>query len=224
MEYPYKIGTLLYIREAYETDDQLIYKARIADMTPDYISIELPISEHGGKPGIFPEGAELNVWYFSKKGIKTTFKCTMLTRKRGHINFTLITHPHDNEIKASQRREFLRVSANEEIAIHPVNQQIKPFITHTADLSGGGLAFIHRSNTILRPGMEVKWWLNLPITNGQILHPTGMGTILRVIEPNEKGLPYRYPLQFTSIDEQSQQMIIKYCFSKQIQYREKLKE
>jgi c-di-GMP-binding flagellar brake protein YcgR len=221
--YPYKIGDTLFLQQRVSTEDEpLTYKARLADLSEQYISIEMPLSEKTGKTGFFPEGCEIEVWYYTQDGSKYFFPSSVLGRRKERIPLTILTHPVTEDIKRTQRREFLRVPCYEEVAIHPSRTgQFAPFLAKAIDLSGGGLAFVLSKKPGFPEGSEVKWWLSLPLKSGSILHPSGVGKIVRVIEPDEIGMPYRFPLEFSDILETDRQKIIKYCFERQLEINKK---
>jgi c-di-GMP-binding flagellar brake protein YcgR len=223
MGYPYKIGDTIYLQQRVNSDDEpLTYKARVADLSEQYISIEMPLSEKTGKIGFFPEGCEIEAWYYTQDGSKYYFPCSVLGRRKERIPLTLLTHPVKGEITRTQRREFLRVPCYEEVAIHPIiTGKFAPFLAKAIDLSGGGLAFILPKKLGFPEGSEVRWWLSLPLKSGSILHPSGVGKIVRIIEPDEKGQPYRFPLEFTDVLETDRQKIIKYCFERQLEIKKK---
>jgi c-di-GMP-binding flagellar brake protein YcgR len=220
---PYTIGDTLFLQQRVSIEDEpLTYKARVADLSEQYISIEMPLGEKTGKIGFFPEGCEIEVWFYTQDGSKYFFPSSVLGRRKERIPLTLLTHPIKEDINRTQRREFLRVPCYEEVAIHPLRAgNFAPFLAKAIDLSGGGLAFVLPKLPGFPEGSEVRWWLSLPLKSGSILHPSGVGKIVRIIEPAEKGLPYRFPLEFSDILETDRQKIIKYCFERQLEIKKK---
>jgi c-di-GMP-binding flagellar brake protein YcgR len=221
--FPYKIGETLFLQQKVSTEDENItYKARVADLSDQYISIEMPLGEKTGKIGFFPEGCEVEVWFYAQDGSRYFFLSSVLGRRKERIPLTLLTHPVEEDIERTQRREFLRVPCYEEVAIHPLTKgEFTPFLAKTIDLSGGGLAFVLPRKPEFPEGSQMKWWLSLPLKSGPILHPSGLGKIVRIIEPAEKGMPYRFPLEFTDVMETERQKIIKYCFERQLEIKKK---
>jgi len=221
MKHPYKIKELLYLQQRLvNQEDTPIYKARIADLSDEFISIEIPMVEGTGKYGFFLEGSELDAWFYTENGSKYQFVTTVLGRKKVDIPVTLLTHPHPDSIVRTQRREFIRVPCYEEMAIHPLKQQeFSPFLARLLDVSGGGLAFQTLDKPEIKEGTEFNWWLNLPLKSGGILHPSGKGKLIRIIEPAEKGQSYKCSVQFKELIESERQKIMRFCFERQLGMR-----
>jgi c-di-GMP-binding flagellar brake protein YcgR len=219
----YNIGETLFLQQRVTTENEPVtYKARVLDLSEQYISIEMPLAEKTGKIGFFPEGCEIEAWFYGKDGSKIFFLCSVLGRRKERIPLTLLTHPVADDIIRTQRREFLRVPCYDEVAIHPVTKgEFTPFLAKTIDLSGGGLAFVLPQKPELNAGSQIKWWLSLPLKTGTFLHPSGHGEIVRVIEPSEKGLSYKCPMEFSEVVETERQKVIKYCFERQLEIRKK---
>lgn len=223
LKIPFKIGDTLYlVQEANNTNNQLIYKARIADLNEDVISIEMPLSEETGRIGFFTEGREIGCWLYTINGSKYSFVCLALGRKKERIPLMKISHPLPNTVQKEQRREFLRVPCYEEGAFYPLQPgEFNPFVAKIVDLSGGGLAFISMEKPTISPGTEVKWWLSLVLKSGPILHPSGTAKLIRILDPAEKGLPYKCPIEFTNLAEFERQKIIRFCFERQLDIKKK---
>jgi c-di-GMP-binding flagellar brake protein YcgR len=218
----YKIGDTLFLQQRVTTENEPVtYEARVSDLSEQYISIEMPLAEKTGDIGFFPEGCEIEVWFYAQDGSKYFFRCSVLGRRKERIPLTLLTHPVTDEIIRTQRREFLRVPCYEEVAIHPISKgEFAPFIAKAIDLSGGGLAFELKRPPQIPEECHIKWWLSLSV-KGSILHPRGFGKIVRIIEPDEKGKFYKFPVEFTDVLESDQQEIIRYCFERQLEIRKK---
>lgn len=219
--FDYKVGDMLYL-QLDESDDAkpITYKARIADMTNENLIIEMPISEESGRMGIFPSSSALFAWFYVDGGAKLTFETKVLGRKKENIPLVILAHPDPQQIRKTQRRNFLRVACKLEIAIHPEEDgEFEPFVTKTMDLSGGGLSFQSQDGS-LKEKTKVKWWLSIPIKNEGIVHPHGLGTIIRRINP-ENTKTYIYPLSFDEVTEVDRQKIMRYCFLRQLELRQK---
>lgn len=223
LKIPFKIGDTLYlVQEANNTNDQITFKSRIADFNDNSISIELPLSEETGRTGYFKEGIEIGCWLYTIDGSKYLFVCLSLGITRERIPLMKISHPLPDTVQKEQRREFLRVPCYEEGAFYPLQPgEFNPFVAKIVDLSGGGLAFISMDEPTISPGTEVKWWLSLVLNSGPILHPSGTATLIRVLEPEKMGLPYKCPIEFTNLAENERQKIIRFCFERQLEIKKK---
>lgn len=223
MNIPLKIGEFIYMQQKLlQHNEPIIYKARIADLSEHSITIEMPLAENG-KYGFFLEGSELIAWYDANDGSRYDFECSVLGRKKETVPLTLLSVPEIDSIQRTQRRNFIRVPCYEEIAIHPLNNGLKftSFLAKVVDISGGGIAFSLLEKTKLEEGTEFKWWLSLNLKSGPVLHPTGTGRLVRIIEPSEKGLPYKYSVQFGNLLEPDRQKIMRFCFERQLEIKRK---
>ena len=100
-----------------------------------------------------------------------------------------------------QRRQYLRVELNTKIILE--SQDSGVVVTHTFDISGGGVRFY--SEKPFRPHENVKVMLYLPFQ---------MNSVKAGGEIIENGhLPENeYVLVFTSIEERERDRVIKQCF------------
>ena len=224
MSKPYHVGDMIFIQQKQSNGEVSIFKSRISDLTEDIILIEIPLNQSTNKYGFFMEGSEIDVYIDADDGSRYQFSCQVLGRKKeGEMVFTLLTHPQLNTITRTQRREFIRVPCYEEMAIHPVNNHLfHPFLAKVTDVSGGGLAFslLNKAPSV-KEGSIIKWYLSLPLQNGKIIHPSGIGKVMRIIEPKEKGLPYKYSVQFLEVAENERQKIMRFCFERQLNIHKK---
>ncbi|GAA0369554.1 flagellar brake protein [Bacillus horti] len=223
MQIPLKIGDLLYITQATPEDQtQMRYKSRIADISTTAISIELPMSEQGGRFGFFPQGSTIEVSYPSTDGAQFVFHCTILGRRIEQIPLVNITLPDPETIVRIQRRNYLRVPCHLDLAVHAAEEgEFPPLVALATNLSGGGLQFESKHKPELPLHTQIDWWLSLPLQSGEILHPKGRGEIVRVINPNTSGLLHQYSVHFTAILERDREWIIKYCYERQLEMKKK---
>lgn len=137
-----KINQVLHINQlsTNEEESRKEYKSRIADLTEFYIAMEVPLDEETGKLKRLQPGEELSVYYTSEAGVKNCFNTSVIGIKDDVIRQVLIQKPAPESITKIQRRSFLRVQSQLEIAVQ-YGSHIH-FVSLTEDVGGGGLSFV----------------------------------------------------------------------------------
>ncbi|UUZ94400.1 flagellar brake protein [Paenibacillus sp. P25] len=110
------------------------YKSRISEITGSAISMEVPINEKTGRLKRLYPGDELSVYFISEGGVKNYFNSSVLGFTNDTIRLVLIKKPDPEAITKVQRRNFLRVPAELEIAAK-FSDQLQ-FVSITDDVSG----------------------------------------------------------------------------------------
>ncbi|WP_141501031.1 flagellar brake protein [Paenibacillus luteus] len=198
-----------------EAEATIEYKSRIADEQDDGLLIEIPISEKTGRYKRLFLGDELSVFFVSEDGIKNYFDSHVIGFKEDGVKLIKIRRPEPDRITKVQRRSFLRVPAELEIAVKMTNQV--RFVCETDDVGGGGISFIAEGKWPLEPEMLLECWLLVPFKNGTIEHAFFRGEIVRVVEL-ESGRKQAM-IKYESINDSERQKVIRYCFEKQLEYR-----
>ena len=214
--YP-KINDYLYIQIASSDTEEaeIEYKSRIAETEEQSYLIEIPIQEKGGKLKKLHMGDELSVYFVSEGGIKNYFYTHVLGFKEDVIRMIRINKPAEESIFKVQRRSFLRVNAELELAAKSENGT--RFLVRTDDVGGGGTSFLADSNIKLEVGNKLICWLLIPYRNGSTEHVYFEGEVVR-IKPLESGKNL-VMLKFASISDGERQKIIRYCFERQFDFR-----
>lgn len=146
------------------------------------------------------EGEEIAVKIFTPTGIKT-YEAIVLNSPLEH-DFVIEYIEQPENI---QRREYLRVFMNLKVVIEGKGYN-NNIVTHTLDVSGGGLRFHHKGE--FEPNEPVKITLLMP--NDRAVQ--AMGTVVQ-----NNNLPKdEHVLFFTEISERERDRIIKKCFETQV--------
>lgn len=192
-----------------------MYKSRLSDIDEDSFLIETPMNETNGKLKKLNFGDELSVEYITEGGIKNYFNTYVLGFKEDVIRMVRIHKPHLDDISKIQRRTYFRVNANLEVAIKKENNM--RFITHTEDVSGGGISFFSEAKYSLKEGDKLSCWLLIPYKNGSVEHVPFIAEIVRVKNSDQNRNIAM--LKFTDIYHSERQKLIRYCFERQIEFR-----
>ncbi len=203
--------------------EQAIYKARVADISGNNISVEIPIDVNTGYMKIITTGTIINVRYSSNDLGQFSFKTKVIGMKREQVPLLLIEIPKD--FKRVQRRDYLRVIVSVETSFKLKNDMVDDWlIARTNDISGGGIQIILPDIIKLVKGQEIEGWLVLPFNNGNIEHIKYEGKVIRIKPPNEKVNAKWASIAFIDIIEKKREKIIRFCYEKQMEIGKKTKK
>ncbi|WP_176444731.1 flagellar brake protein [Paenibacillus herberti] len=212
-----RINDTLYIQVASSDDEeaQVVYKSRVADEDENSLFLEIPIHEPSGKLKKLYLGDELSIHLISKEGVKHYFNSHVIGHRDDIVRLVRIRKVDPGSMTRIQRRSFLRVPAELELAISLRGQQ--RFIGMTDDVGGGGISFLCEGSRPVEAGKELDCWLLVPFKNGVVEHAFFKGEVIRVkvLESGRK----QAMIKFTTISEADRQKIIRCCFEKQLEYR-----
>lgn len=212
-----KVNDTLFIQVASSDDAeaQAVYKSRVADEDADSLFIEIPIHEPSGKLKKLYLGDELSIHLINQEGVKHYFNSHVIGYRDDILRLVRIRKPEPGTMTRIQRRSFLRVPAELELAVSIRGQH--RFIGLTDDVGGGGISFLCDGSKPVDSGVELECWLLIPFRNGVVEHAFFKGEVIRV-EKLESGRKQAM-LKFTTISEPDRQKIIRCCFEKQLEFR-----
>lgn len=217
-----RIGQTLRLSLTTSTSDYQIqtFKSRVADLQEEIASIELPISENTGRTGMFELGTECNVWYIGEDGSSYEFRSMVIGRRNNIIPLLLIKLVSKDKIKRTQRRNYLRINTNVEIAVK-LNDGVRNyhFLARTVDLSGGGLSFTCDDSYRLRELDKINVWISLPSKTATVSHAYGILEVVRCKIPQELGKEQQIFTKFLHINESDQAKVVRACYERQLELR-----
>ncbi|MNJ30514.1 Flagellar protein YcgR [compost metagenome] len=211
------VNDLLYIQVA-SADGKDIdkeYKSRIADTEEDTLLIEVPIESGSGRIKRLYMGDELSVYFLTEQGVKNYFNTYVLGFADDIVQLVRIRRPELETITKVQRRHFLRVVAKLDIAVKLKDDT--RFVSLTEDVGGGGVSFLADSKYKLSEGEQLYCWLLLSYKNGSIDHVPFEAEIVRT-KKLETGRTMAM-LKFVSISDMERQKLIRYCFERQFDFK-----
>ncbi|MFM9326976.1 flagellar brake protein [Paenibacillus mesotrionivorans] len=212
-----KINQVLHIQINSIDEDESMqeYKSRISDITADYMEIEVPMNERTGRLKRLFQGDELSVYFLTEGGMKNFFMSTVLGIRDNEFRTVLIRKPAEESITKVQRRSFLRVPAELDIAAS-LGEQVR-FTGVTDDVGGGGASFICEGNIPVKIGDALSCWLLLISRNAKPEHIPFKGEVVRT-KALESGRQ-QVMMQFSEISDKDRQKIIRFCFERQLEIR-----
>lgn len=212
-----KIGNTVYIEVSNDpsTNEKTTYRSKLMDSIDGYFVVDTPVHKETGKSGIFMLGTEVDVWFVGADDAVYSFSSEITHRQRGKINRFYLKNPGKDHYTRIQRRNYLRIDAAVDVAVHSKTESFDPFVTTTIDIGGGGIYIVLPEQIELKKEEMVDVWLVLHLQDGVIHYVKTRSKVVRV-ENKEKGFPNRCSMQFIHIDENDRQKIISYCFQQQI--------
>ncbi|WP_138753475.1 flagellar brake protein [Paenibacillus sinopodophylli] len=212
-----KLNQMLHFQIASSDEEEasIEYKSRIADEQEDGFLIEIPISEKTGRYKRLFLGDELSVFFVTEDGIKNYFDSHVLGFVEDGVKLIKIRKPELDRITKVQRRSFLRVPAELEIAVK--TQSNLRFVCETDDVGGGGISFICDGKWQLASEQVLECWILVPFKNGSLEHAFFKGEVVRVVEL-ESGRKQAM-IKYVSINDSERQKVIRFCFEKQLEFR-----
>lgn len=212
-----KINQILYMQlnSIDEEEAKQEYKSRISDIADTYMTIEVPMNEKSGRLKRLFVGDELSAYFLTEGGMKNYFTTTVLGFREDVVRVVLVRKPDPEAITKIQRRSFLRVPAELEIAVK-LTEQVQ-FVAMTDDVGGGGISLLCEGHLPVMKQDTLSCWLLLPFRNGKVEHVPFKGEVVRV-KPLESG-KQQVMMRFSDISDKERQKVIRYCFERQLEIR-----
>ncbi|MDB5053792.1 MAG: glycosyl transferase [Bacilli bacterium] len=192
-------------------------KSRISDVLEEHILMEIPMRVKSGKIKRLYAGDELSAYYVTEGGVKNYFITSVLGFREDVVKLVVIKKPELEAITKVQRRNFLRVPAELEIAVK-VSEHIQ-FMGLTDDVGGGGISFLCEKHMPIQVNNMASCWLLVPFKNGKVDHVPFKAEMVRVKPTEDDSLLVM--LRFIEISDRDRQKIIRYCFERQLDFRKK---
>jgi c-di-GMP-binding flagellar brake protein YcgR len=187
-------------------------RTRVADLDDESIWLEIPLDEKTRRYYRPQVGERFRMFYFTKEGVKHLFETSVTAVKKDAVTIFSVRKPLPEAVKREQRRSFLRVEAQLELAVR-MGDKVR-FTALTDDVGGGGLSFRTDRKWPMVPGAALSCWLLLNYRNGNLAHAKFDGEIVRVmpVEPDK----HLVMMRFQDIQDSEQQKIIRFCFERQL--------
>ncbi|MGR3764854.1 flagellar brake protein [Rossellomorea sp. NS-SX7] len=209
-----KAGITLQL-EPIHNDTPEIYRCRVVEAGNNGIYIDYPIHTKTGKTVFLINGTQLKASFIHNEQTVLMFETEVLSRKIAKIPMIHIHYPGEEELVKIQRRQFVRVDANADISLYSDNQY-HPTITE--DISAGGCAVLLNDGMNIKRGARIAMIIVLTMQTGECNYLELSGSIIRVWERNKKKIA---SIQFLNLTETQRQLIMRYCFERQLELRKK---
>lgn len=214
-----EIGDILTL-ELKNSEDTEKFKCRLVDQKEDEFFIDYPISLKTNRVAFLLDGTQIKATFVGHDGSSIyLFESEIKGRIKKNIPMLVLTYPGNENLIKIQRRQFVRIETAVDIAIHPLEYEFAPFTTITDDISAGGASILVPKDTSLKKGMTTPLWMVLNLQNGEYHYMKLQSRIVRIIPFNETR--YRVSLQFIDVGNQERQILLRFCFERQLEIKKK---
>lgn len=214
-----KIGSLIHLELEHRGKVERC-KCRIVEQTHNQVYIDYPINLETNRTVFLVDGTQVKVSFVSQdQNSVYLFDSQVLGRLKENIPMLILDYPGDDRLVKIQRRQYVRVEANTDVAIHPLADEFKPFTTVTEDISAGGAAVRIRHQIHLAPMQPVIVWLILPLQSGEYRYLKVAATVVRTVHLADEST--RVSLQFQDLTPQDVQTLLRFSFDRQLHLKKK---
>ncbi|SDJ67099.1 flagellar brake protein [Sediminibacillus albus] len=214
-----KIGTPLTL-EVEKNKEIERYRCKIVERQGSFLFVDYPVHEATGRTSIFEKGTEFSASFVSSNNAVYRFDTEIKDKKNLKIPTLVLSYPGKDELERVQRREYVRIESAVDISLHDTEEEIQPFTTITHDVSGGGFSIVLPREQKIPKAKQLEAWMVLPMESGENAYISSLTQSIRIFERSE-GRPPLLSMEFVDIAEKDRQVIIRYCFEKQLQARRK---
>ncbi|WMT18966.1 flagellar brake protein [Parageobacillus toebii] len=215
-----KIGDTIMLEPAGGEEEK--YKSKVAEISDGYIHINYPINVETGKNVFLLNGMQFKASFVGPDHCLYLFETEVIGKVRQPVPMVVLSYPGVDKLVRIQRRRYVRVEANTDVAIHPLHQEFMPFTTMTTDISAGGAAIVlpeHKQKQLL-PGMVVEAWFVLAMKSGEYHYLKVKAKIVRIFQAENSDI-YKASLQFLDVSPQDRVRLIRYSFEQQLEIRKR---
>ncbi len=212
-------GNLLTLELKYPEQTER-YKCRLVEKKGNILYIDYPKNVETNKTTFLIDGTQLRVSFIQGKSVYS-FETEILGRIVQGIPMVKLFYPgHENIIKV-QRRKFVRIDTAVDVAVHPLNHEFQPFTTITKDFSAGGaLLTISKHLVTVKPGMNIRSVLVLPMQNGEIHYMNLESKVVRIVK-KENMQQDLFSILFSKVTLQQRQLLLRFTFDRQMALKKK---
>ncbi|ATO28485.1 hypothetical protein RA13_10960 [Bacillus atrophaeus] len=203
----------------YKEENQLkTVKSKAVSVENGELFIAYPVDQHTGRTAFLHNGTEVMVEFVGKDEMPYQFKSSVKGRKKDKIPMICLLLPSQEQIKRIQRRQYLRISAILDVYVQRNSDQ-KTFQTFSYNISAGGIALLLPENLSFMPEEELHLRICLPEEKKTLQVDTD--AIVKRVFYDTKSTKYKMTLEYSNIASDQQQLVLQYCFRRQLENRRK---
>ena len=209
-----KIGTMLILEPTYTTRNEK-FRCKVVELQNNVIFIDYPINTETNKTAFLLDGAQFRVTFTTEKKESYNFYTEVLGRRAGNIPMIMLSCPPSEEFIKIQRREYVRVETPVDVAVEFEGRRYQ-FVGE--DISAGGTAVFLKGPVGFKEGDVLKMMVALPFVNGEMRYVETDAMVVRIFEKDDVKIA---SFNFTDTDDVDQQLIVRFCFERQVLIRKK---
>ncbi|OXS80292.1 hypothetical protein B1B05_02115 [Domibacillus enclensis] len=207
--------------EPYDSvDKKEEYRCKIVDVEEGKVYIDYPVSTETNKTVFLLDGMQLAVNFIDPTAASAVylFQTEVIGRVKKKIPMLVLHDPGIDNYVRVQRRKFVRVPTAIDIAVE-VNG-VPAFSSVTEDISAGGAAVVIPGAVQIEPDTEVTLYGVIPSQHGEPRYIETKADLVRIREDEKSGRRVG-SFQFKELLYADQQMLMRFCFERQLQLRKK---
>jgi len=210
-----KIGQIVSIRKRANDGLQRERKvpSKVVDIFTDIVTLEMPQQEKGRRGPRFEMSEELIIEY-EENEVTYRFKTFILGLNQDKQPVIAVRKPKPSEIVEETNRLFLRVLAEQEIAVTCRNGP--HFVAVTAEIGGDEVTFRTNADEPIEEEMTVSCWLLINYRNGSIDHIPFDGRIAQLKRLDDA---QEVTARIIDIKEPELKKLVRYCYERQLDFR-----
>lgn len=206
------VGTIIVIDKEH-TEDSEKFKSKVVDIGDGFVMIDYPTHIETGRTAFIIDGTVLLVSFIDSLKMSYAFKTEVCGRLNRGIPMLKLTYPGDDQLIKIQRREYVRVETALDVA---VRTEIGFSQLTAADLSAGGIALNIPGTPPFNEDDLLPMTIVLPFANTDIRYVKVGGRVIRIWEKDGRQIA---SIQFEEIEAVDRQYIIRFCFERQLEVR-----
>jgi len=185
-------------------------KCKVVDRQDNVLYVSQPVGMQTNKTCCLRKNTDYRALFQGEDKVIYTFPTKVIGEKMDQLPTILLSCPPRKEIKKIERRRFVRVRTSVDVSVE-YNGQFHPYVTK--DISAGGIAVKLQSVPPFAEGNTVTLTIVLPFKNGEIQYIQTDAKVVQIFKNNDEQLA---SFQFINIDENDQQLILRFCFERQV--------
>ena len=192
------------------------YKSKVIDIAENHIMVDYPTHIKTGKTAFFVDGTQLVITFIDSNKISFAFRTEVSGRIMKGIPMLKLSYPGDNQIIKIQRREFVRVDTAIDVAVLMEGSKTQ-FVAE--DISAGGIALNLPNKPSFGEEDTLSLIIVLPYMNKEIKYVRVDAIVVRIWEKSGRTIA---SLKFENVRVDDQQRIVRFCFERQLENRNKI--
>lgn len=201
-----------------DQEEPEVFRCKLVEYHDEVLYIDYPVNQKTGRTGFFFEGTQFKATFVGKDESVYVFETEVRERKKLTIPVLAIHYPGKDYILRIQRRKYVRIDTAVDVSVHPPAGSGAAFTSVTIDISGGGAAVIPAPGHNIEEDQRLEVWFVIPLASGEVHYVQTVSRVVRVWKGNGKERD-KLSLEFENIDENDRQMIIRFCFERQLSHR-----
>ncbi|WP_338749717.1 flagellar brake protein [Bacillus sp. FJAT-52991] len=198
-----------------DEEEKEVYRCKVADVKDGQVFINYPVNIKSNRTVLLMDDTELMSEFIDPTASSAVylFSTKVIGRVKQSVPLLILQDPGVDQYKRIQRRKYVRVSTAVDVALHLEGQP--PFVVATIDLSAGGFSIPVPIGMSVKEGDQGKVFLSIPFQSGDYHYFDVTGQVVRVHEEDKSNRTIA-SFQIHDVSRVEQQLLMRFCFERQI--------